>query len=165
MLSSNSEGDHRRVLEAERQRRSELEDRIHRLEAGRSAAPCDIDDFKVRELALREKEFELAKMKHDARKAVEEDDTAVFASCLSVSDPSGDVLCDFSMLRSLEPSLENEKTFVSTVAGMLDHALLKSQELVLILASVEKFSIKFVLQRFKNKFKSVRSETGLASLL
>ena len=63
--------------------------------------------------------------------------------------------CDFSMLRSLESSLKSEKTSVSTVAGLLDLALLKSPELVLILESVEHFSVKFVLQRFKNKFKSL----------
>ena len=93
-------------------------------------------------------------MKYDAHKAVEVDDAAVFAICLPISDRSDDVLCDFSMLRSLESSLKNEKTPMSTVAGLLDLALLKSPELVLMLEGAEKFSVKFVLQRFKNKFKS-----------
>ena len=154
-LVQDNEDDHRRELQAERQRGRELEDRIQRLEAAKAAAPCDIDALKVRELELREKEFELAKMKYDAHKAVEVDNAAAFTSCLSISDPSGDVLCDFSMLRSLEPSLKSEKTSVSTVAGLLDLALLKSPELVLILESVGQFSVKFVLQRFKNKFKSL----------
>ena len=119
-LVQDNEDDHRRELQTERQRGRELEDRIQRLEAAKAAAPCDIDALKVRELELREREFELSKMKYDARKAVEVDDAqaVVFTSCLSIFDPSGDVLCDFSMLRSLESSLKSEKTYVSTVAWL-----------------------------------------------
>ena len=72
-----------------------------------------------------------------------------------MSDPSGDVLCDLSMLRSLEDSLKSEKSSVTTIAGLLDNALLKNDELRQILQSVGSFSVRFILQRFKTKFKSL----------
>ena len=81
-----------------------------------------------------------------------------------MSDPSGDVLCDLSMLRSLEGSLKNEKTSVTTIAGLLDYTLEKNAELRDILGSIEQFSVRFVLQKIKNKFKSLHriSKTSMS---
>ena len=68
------------------------------------------------------------------------------------------------MLRSLEGSLKNEKTSATTIAGLLDHALEKNAELRNILESIGHFSVRFVLQRFKNKFKSLHriSKTSMS---
>ena len=56
-LVQDNEDDQRRGMEAERQRQGELEDRIHRLEAERTAEPCDNDALKVRKIELREKDL------------------------------------------------------------------------------------------------------------
>ena len=52
------------------------------------------------------RELGLAEKKLDAREADAVNNADAFECCLSVSDPSGDVLCDLSMLRSLEGSLK-----------------------------------------------------------
>ena len=44
---------------------------------------------------------------------------------------------------------------MTTIAGLLDNALLKNDELRQILQSVGKFCVRFILQRFKTKFKSL----------
>jgi hypothetical protein len=102
---------------AEREYRRELEARLDALDkVGRTSAD---NGLKVRELELREREFELAERKHAERKAAEDDNAAAFECCLSISDPAGDVLCVFSMLRPLDDHLRNEKRSVTTVVGLL----------------------------------------------
>ena len=108
-----------------------------------------------KELSLREKEFELAEKKYDDGKAAEAEGADVFECCLSISDPSGDVLWDFSRLRSLESSLRNSKTSVTTLAGLLDYALLNHEGLRQVLEDVRRFSVRFVLKRFVSKFSSL----------
>ena len=95
--------------------------------------PMNHGDLEKRELEVRKRELVLAEKKLDAREA--DDDVHDFECCLSVSNPSGDVLCDLSMLRSLEYSLKSEKSSVTTIACLLDNALLKNNELRQILES------------------------------
>ena len=140
-------------LNAEREQRNQVEARLDALDDGR--VPSSADALKVRELALREKEFDLAEKKYTAHKAADDDDDNAIECGLSISDPSGDVLWDISRLRSLENTLRNEKISVTTVAGLLDYALLRNDELVQILGSVGKYSVRFVLQRFQSKLKSL----------
>ena len=156
----------RQGLGAERERRLELEEVLAAINCGK--VPHE-DALKVRELSLREKEFELAEKKYDARKAVDDGNEDAFECCLSISDPSGDVLCDLSRLRLLEESLKSEKSSITTVAGLLDNALLRNDSLRLILESVGKYSVRFVLQKFKTKFKSLfkisKTSLSLVSIL
>ena len=65
--------------------------------------------LKVRELTSREKEFELAQKKYDARKAVDDGNEDAFECCLSISDPLGDVRCDVSLLRLLDHGGDSEE--------------------------------------------------------
>ena len=77
--------------------------------------------------------------------------------------------CDLSMLRLLKESLKSEKSSITTVAGLLDNALLRNDSLCLILESVGKYSVRFVLQKFKTKFKSLfkisKTSLSLVSIL
>ena len=156
----------RQTLGAERERRRELEVALDASNYGQ--VPYE-DALKVRELALREKEFELAEKKYVARKGVDDGNEDAFECCLSISDPSGDVLCDLSRLRLLEEALKSEKSSITTVAGLLDNALLRNDSLRLILESVGKYSVRFVLQRFKTKFMSLfkisKTSLSLVSIL
>jgi hypothetical protein len=151
-------------LEAEREQRRELEVRLKERDDGRARG---IDALKVRELELREKEFELAEKRYDEKKAVDDDNASanadVFKCCLAISNPAGDVLCDLSMMRPLDDHLKNEKRSVTTVAGLLADTLEKNSELQKILVNSEQYSIKFVLQKFENKFKSLH-KISMASL-
>ena len=153
-MIEDNEMNHRRELGAEQERRRELEERLLKLEADRED-PTAEGSLKAREISLREKEFELAKRKYDARKADADEADAPAECSLSVSDPAGNVLYDLSTLRSLEEPLRNERASITTIAGLLDYALLKNPELVEIMESVAKYSMKFVLERFNNKFKSL----------
>ena len=150
-LLEDKEGRFEQELGAEREVRRELEDRLRGFE--NASNPMNHGDLEERELEVRKRELVLAEKKLDARE--NDNDVNDFECCLSIPDPSGDVLCDLSMLRSLEDSLKSEKTSVTTIAGLLDNALLKNDELRQILQSVDKFSVRFILQRFKTKFKSL----------
>ena len=80
------------------------------------------DDLKVRELMVREKEVAIAEKKIERAAQDDETEAEAYECCLSISDPAGDVMCDVSMLRSLDKGLRNERNSVSTVASLLDHA-------------------------------------------
>ena len=156
-LIEDNEMRHDRELGAEQERRRKLEERLLKLEvdSNNPAAAAAEGSLKEREISLREKEFELAKRKYDARKADADEADAPAECSLSVSDPAENVLCDLSTLRSLEEPLRNERASITTIAGLLDFALPKNPELVEIMESVAKYSMKFVLERFNNKFKSL----------
>ena len=64
-------------------------------------------------------------------------------------------MCDLSMLRSLEKGLRNKKNSVTTVASLLDSALERHKVLQDILDGVGRYSLRFVMLKFKNKFKSL----------
>ena len=113
------------------------------------------DDLKVRELMVREKEVAIAEKKIERAAQDDETEAEAYECCLSISDPAGDVMCDVSMLRSLDKGLRNEKNSVSTVASLLDHALDRHKVLQEILDGVGRYSIRFVMLKFKNKFKSL----------
>ena len=76
-------------LNAEREHRYQVEARLDALDNGRVPSA---DALKVRELALREKEFDLAEKKYAAHKATDDDDDDAFECGLSISDPSDDVM-------------------------------------------------------------------------
>ena len=164
-LVEDNEQRHGAELEAEREQRRELEARIDKRDDGRARGT---DALKVRELELREKEYDLAEKRYDEKKAVDDDnasaDADAFKCCLAISNPAGDVLCDLSMMRPLDDHLKNEKRSVTTVAGLLADSMEKSSELRKILLNSEQYSVKFVLQRFENKFKSLHkiSSTSLS---
>jgi hypothetical protein len=161
-LLEDKEGRFEEELGAERKKRSDLEERLRGMKD--ASNPLNHCDLATRELEVRKRELDLAEKRLDAREADAISNADAFECCLSVSDPSGDVLCDLSMLRSLEGSLKNEKTSVTTIAGLLDYALEKNAELRDILKSIGQFSVRFVLQKFKNKFKSLHriSKTSMS---
>jgi len=139
-------------LRAERERRCKLEASLDALKGGHGHS-----ELLVRELELREKEYLLAEKKLQ-RAEKEDDDTADgggLEDSLSISDPAGDVIVDLSMMRSLEKSLKNEKTSTTTIAALLENALARHADLREILAGVGKYSTKFVMQKFKHRFKSL----------
>jgi myosin heavy subunit len=138
-------------MEAGRREKRALQERIDELER----SPLRFRGLEEKELSLREKEFELAKKKYDDGKAAEAEGADIFECCLSISDPSGDVLWDISRLRSLESSLRNSKTSVTTLAGLLDYALLNHEGLRQVMENVRRFSVRFVLKRFVSKFCSL----------
>ena len=76
-------------LNAEREHRFQVEARLDALDNDRVPSA---DALKVRELALREKEFDLAEKKYAAHKATDDDDDDAFECGLSISDPSDDVM-------------------------------------------------------------------------
>ena len=166
-LIEDNEMKHNRELGAEQEKRRDLKERLIKLEADRKN-PNFEGSLKEREIVLREKEFELAKKKYDARKAEADDADAPTECSLSVA---GNVLYDLSTLRSLEEPLRNERSSITTIAGLalLDYALLKNEELVQIMESVSKYSMKFVLERFNNKFKPLfkisKASLSLVSIL
>ena len=155
-----------RELMAERQLRLELEQRLDDFEKNRGR---DSDSLKVRELAVREKEVAMAELKIERAARDDEEESDAYECCLSISDPAGDVMCDVSMLRSLEKGLRNEKNSVTTVASLLDSALERHKVLQNILDGVERYSIRFVMLKFKNKFKSLfkisKSTLSVVSIL
>ena len=66
-----------------------------------------------------------------------------------------DLSMDLSMCLPLEKTLMNERHSVTTVEGLLDNALTRHKALRDILESVGEFSVRFVMQRFRNKFGSL----------
>ena len=138
-------------LEAERKRRCELEARFDALRDGQSG------DLQVREIELREKEFLLAEKKLQRAEREDDDgtDKGALEDGLSISDPAGDVVVDLSMMRLLDKNLRNERTSTTTIAALLQIALAQHADLRDILAEVGEYSTKFVLQRFKHRFKSL----------
>jgi hypothetical protein len=146
-LLEDNEGRFEEEIGAERKKRSDLEERLRGMKD--ASNPLNHCDLAARELEVRKRELDLAEKKLDAREADAISNADAFECCLSVSDPSGDVLCDLSMLRSLEGSLVNEKTSVTTIAGLLDYALEKNVELRDILKSIGQFSVRFVLHKFQ----------------
>ena len=116
-----------------------------------------VEELKQREILLRQSE-KRAEMKEDERvkKVVDdEENDDVYESELAISDPAGDVLADLSMCRVLEKGLRNDRNSVSTVAGLYDSALKRHDELKEILNCADSFSVKYVVHRFKNKFRSL----------
>ena len=58
-------------------------------------------------------------------------------------------------MRLLEKSLRNEKNSTTTISALLENALARHADLRDILAGVGEYSTKFVMQRFKHRFKSL----------
>ena len=117
-------------------------------------------EMKECELRLREREIELAEKErrltqNASDRTVVADVAEKFESRLSISDPAGDVVGDLSMCLPLEKALQNERNSVTTVEGLLDNALTRHKALRDILESVGEFSVRFVMQRFRNKFGSM----------
>ena len=139
-------------LEVERERRSELEARLGALKDDR-----DHNSLQVRELELREKEYYMAEKKMQRAETEEANaaDGGGFDEGLSISDPAGDVVIDLSMMRLLEKSLRDEKNSTTTISALLESALARHADLRDILAGVGEYSTKFVLQKFKHRFKSL----------
>ena len=59
------------------------------------------------------------------------------------------------MMRLLEKSLRDEKNSSTTISALLENVLARHADLRDILAGVGEYSTKFVLQRFKHRFKSL----------
>ena len=152
-LMEDKEGGYAEEMEAERREKRALQDRLDELKRSSQR----FRDLEEKELSLREKEFELAEEECDDGRAVEAEGTDSFECCLSISDPSGVVLWDISRLRSLESSLKNSKTSVTTLAlaGLLDYALLNHEGLRQVLEGVRHSFVWFVLKRFVSKFRSL----------
>ena len=108
-------------------------------------------------MKLREREIELAEKERGLTRDASQRTVVAgkFSSSLSISDPAGDVVCDLSMCLPLEKTLMNERHSVTTVEGLLDNALTRHKALREILESVGEFSVRFVMQRFRNKFGSL----------
>ena len=139
-------------LEAERERRCVLEARLDALKDDQGH-----NSLQVRELELREKEYLMAEKKLQRAETEEADaaDGGAFEGGLGISDPAGDVVVDLSMMRLLEKSLRNEKNSTTTISALLENALARHADLRDILTGVGEYSTKFVLQRFKHRFKSL----------
>ena len=71
-----------------------------------------------------------------------------------ISDPAVNVLCDLSMVQSLESGTRKDEK-VSTVVALLDKMLLQHARLREILEEANTYSAKFVVERFANRFKSL----------
>ena len=79
-----------------------------------------------------------------------------YQSALSISDPAGDVVCDFGNCLRLAKHLRNDKFSISTATALFDNALTRHEVLAEVLTGNDKgFSSEFVVQRFKNKFGSL----------
>ena len=133
----------------EKERSKSLEDRLRRDDDGRR-----LSALKVRELDLREKEFDLAVEQRTEAAAKTARERCGFESSLMISDPAVNVLCDLSMVQPLESGTKKDEK-VSTVAALLDKMLLGHEQLREILEEAETYSAKFVVERFTNRFKSL----------
>ena len=138
-------------LEDERRLRRDA-DRNRQGEMERMIAEVEHREFLMqqREKRAEKEENERTRMKVDG----DEEDN-VFESEMSISDPAGDVLADLSMCRVLEKGLRNDRNSVSTVASLYDSALKRHDELKEILDCAGSFSVKHVVHKFKNKFRSL----------
>jgi hypothetical protein len=139
-------------MNAELEKRKKLEDELNEEKKSKK----EPGDLKERELMVRARELVLAE-KRQATVDEMNEEGELFESSVSISDPAADVLCDLSMLRPLEEKLKNVKASVSTIVALLDklRALAEHVDLREILAGVEMFSVKFVVQKFKIKFQSL----------
>ena len=139
-------------LGAEGERRCVLETRLDALKGGQ----CH-NSSQVRELELREKKYLMAEKKLQRAETEEADaaDGGAFEGGLSISDPAGDVVVDLSMMRLLEKSLRDEKNSTTTISALLENALARHADLRDILTGVGEYSTKFVMQRFKHRFRSL----------
>jgi len=132
----------------EKERSESLEDRLRQDDDGRR-----LSALKVRELDLREKELSNVEQRAEAA-AKTARECCGFESSLTISDPAVNVLCDLSMVQPLESGTKKDEK-VSTVAALLDKMLLGHEQLREILEEAEKYSAKFVVERFTNRFKSL----------
>ena len=137
----------------ERRIRRELEEKMKEMQEKDDLT--NDRELKTRELMLREREFELAKKKMDRDADAFDEEEREFESAHSISDPAADVICELSMLRSLDDKLRNVKSSVTTIPALLDRALTDHEELRAIVNNVNGYSGRFVMQRFKVKFQSL----------
>ena len=135
----------RAELGAEYDRREELERELTDLGRSMRQVSQELEDKKNRD----------KKKKQDDDKDRDEDEDSKFESELTISDPAGDLMDDLSMCKPLEDKLKNSKASVTTVAGLLDHALEKHGSLRTVIKSADKYSLEFVVAKFKNKFRSL----------
>ena len=135
----------RAELGAEFNRREGLEHELIDLGRAMRQMAQELEDKKNRD----------KKKRQEADKDEDEDGNEKFESELTISDPAGDLMDDLSMCRPLEDKLKNSKASVTTVAGLLDHALEKHGSLRSVLKSADKYSLEFVVTKFKNKFRSL----------
>ena len=129
-------------------------------------------ELELRELEIRERKCDQLEREHKARQDRQADSQKtqdVFSDpqFLCVSDPAGDVICDLAMMKPLDVHLQCERLGVSTVYGLLEHAISRHETLKKILALTSiGHSIKFVINRFKNVFSTLfRAPASTMSLI